>query len=158
MSSPRRHILIIGGTGTFGSRLARLLATRRKYRITLGGRDGAVLGWSQLMKSIRPKIQQDAKMKEHYFDCYYYLTVSFYQNALRVTDAEKKGQDVRRAAGFLRQLEKADRDLTPELKLRIKGYLEKEPPLRSEYQNQGGTLFLPAADDAAPAVPAVGGR
>jgi saccharopine dehydrogenase-like NADP-dependent oxidoreductase len=41
MSLPRRHILIVGGTGTFGSRLARLLAKRRKYRITLGGRDGA---------------------------------------------------------------------------------------------------------------------
>ena len=37
----RPHVLIIGGTGTFGSRLANLLARRRRFRITLGGRDGA---------------------------------------------------------------------------------------------------------------------
>lgn len=41
MSAPRPHVLIVGGTGTFGSRLARLLARRKRYRITLGGRDGA---------------------------------------------------------------------------------------------------------------------
>ena len=40
MSEDRPHILIIGGSGVFGSRLARLLARRQRYRVTLGGRDG----------------------------------------------------------------------------------------------------------------------
>jgi NAD(P)-dependent dehydrogenase (short-subunit alcohol dehydrogenase family) len=36
---PRPHIFIVGGTGTFGSRLARLLARRGGYRLTLAARD-----------------------------------------------------------------------------------------------------------------------
>ena len=34
----RPHVLIIGGTGVFGSRLARLLARRQGFRVSLGGR------------------------------------------------------------------------------------------------------------------------
>lgn len=34
----RPHILIVGGAGVFGSRLARLLARRQAFRISLGGR------------------------------------------------------------------------------------------------------------------------
>ncbi len=34
----RPHVLIVGGAGVFGSRLARLLARRRAFRISLGGR------------------------------------------------------------------------------------------------------------------------
>jgi hypothetical protein len=45
---PRPHILIVGGTGTFGSRLVRLLARRKAYRLTIAARDasraGALLG------------------------------------------------------------------------------------------------------------------
>ncbi len=41
MSEARPHVLIVGGAGTFGSRLARLLAKRRAYRVTLAGRDPA---------------------------------------------------------------------------------------------------------------------
>jgi hypothetical protein len=56
-----------------------LLEDRELY----AGPDGAIQGWNKLMKTIRPRIQQDAKMKEHYFDCYYHLTTSYDQNALR---------------------------------------------------------------------------
>lgn len=35
----RPHILIVGGAGVFGSRLARLLARRRGFRVSLGGRN-----------------------------------------------------------------------------------------------------------------------
>lgn len=35
----RPHVLIVGAGGTFGSRLARLLARRQAYRLSLGGRD-----------------------------------------------------------------------------------------------------------------------
>lgn len=34
----RPHVLIIGGAGVFGSRLARLLARRQAFRVSLGGR------------------------------------------------------------------------------------------------------------------------
>ncbi|MDB5539246.1 MAG: saccharopine dehydrogenase [Devosia sp.] len=34
----RPHILIVGGAGVFGSRLARLLARRQAFRVSLGGR------------------------------------------------------------------------------------------------------------------------
>lgn len=34
----RPHLLIVGASGVFGSRLARLLAGRRAFRVTLGGR------------------------------------------------------------------------------------------------------------------------
>lgn len=35
----RPHVLIVGGSGVFGSRLARLLARRHAFRISLGGRN-----------------------------------------------------------------------------------------------------------------------
>jgi NAD(P)-dependent dehydrogenase (short-subunit alcohol dehydrogenase family) len=41
---PRPHILIVGGTGTFGSRLARLLARRKAYRLTIAARDASRAG------------------------------------------------------------------------------------------------------------------
>ena len=34
----RPHILIVGGAGVFGSRLARLWARRQGFRVSLGGR------------------------------------------------------------------------------------------------------------------------
>lgn len=37
--SARAHVLIVGASGTFGSRLARLLAHRQMFRLSLGGRD-----------------------------------------------------------------------------------------------------------------------
>lgn len=37
----RAHVLIVGASGTFGSRLARLLASRQAFRLSLGGRDPA---------------------------------------------------------------------------------------------------------------------
>ena len=37
--SARAHVLIVGASGTFGSRLARLLARRQMFRMSLGGRD-----------------------------------------------------------------------------------------------------------------------
>ncbi|HEY9010688.1 MAG TPA: DUF4166 domain-containing protein [Devosia sp.] len=37
--STRAHVLIVGASGTFGSRLARLLARRQAFRLSLGGRD-----------------------------------------------------------------------------------------------------------------------
>ncbi|RYD88946.1 MAG: 3-beta hydroxysteroid dehydrogenase, partial [Sphingomonadales bacterium] len=33
------HVLIVGAAGVFGSRLARLLARRGGYRLSLGGRN-----------------------------------------------------------------------------------------------------------------------
>ncbi len=39
--TPRPHVLIVGAAGVFGSRLARLLAHRRAFRISLGGRSEA---------------------------------------------------------------------------------------------------------------------
>jgi hypothetical protein len=39
--SSRAHVLIVGASGTFGSRLARLLARRQMFRLSLGGRDEA---------------------------------------------------------------------------------------------------------------------
>jgi hypothetical protein len=43
---------------------------------------------------------------------------------------------------LLRKLEDAEPDLTPELKQRIKAYLDRETVLKSEYKKQGGTFFL----------------
>ena len=40
-TADRPHVLIVGAGGLFGSRLARLLARRQVYRISLGGRNGA---------------------------------------------------------------------------------------------------------------------
>lgn len=37
----RAHVLIVGAAGTFGSRLARMLAQRQAFRLSLGGRDEA---------------------------------------------------------------------------------------------------------------------
>lgn len=49
----RPHILIVGGGGVFGSRLARLLARRKAFRISLGGRSqGRVLALQRELRLI----------------------------------------------------------------------------------------------------------
>lgn len=55
MTSRRPHVLIVGGTGTFGSRLARLLARRRMYRLTLAARHvGRAEGLLDELRGIDP--------------------------------------------------------------------------------------------------------
>jgi short subunit dehydrogenase-like uncharacterized protein len=53
--SDRRHVLIVGAGGLFGSRLARLLAERRRFRISLGGRsEGRVAALRQTLGPLDP--------------------------------------------------------------------------------------------------------
>lgn len=52
----RPHVLIVGAGGTFGSRLARLLARRALFRISLGGRNAAtVMALAEELRAIDPQ-------------------------------------------------------------------------------------------------------
>ena len=54
--STRAHVLIVGASGTFGSRLARLLAQRHMFRLSLGGRDeGRVKALQADLREIDPQ-------------------------------------------------------------------------------------------------------
>lgn len=49
----RPHVLIIGGAGVFGSRLARLLARRQAFRVSLGGRtESRAVGLQRELRAI----------------------------------------------------------------------------------------------------------
>ena len=51
----RPHILIVGGSGVFGSRLARLLARRKGFRVSLGGRNERRA--AALQRELRPALE-----------------------------------------------------------------------------------------------------
>jgi hypothetical protein len=136
------------GKGNIEAQRERLMLKEDQGKF--GGKDGAVQGWDQLMRQLLPRIQQNAKIKEQYFDCYYHLCFSLYKNALKIEDATKKDAGIKRAAGFVKNLDAAEKDLSPEIKKRFQHLLEDSPELKKEYESQGGAAFL-AAVTAKPA-------
>lgn len=59
--STRAHVLIVGAAGTFGSRLARLLARRQTFRLSLGGRD------EKRVKPLQSELREIDPQGEHGF-------------------------------------------------------------------------------------------
>lgn len=100
-----------------------------------GGRDGAVLAWNALLKQMQPRIKTDAKAKEQYFECYYYLTYCIYKGSQKMTDEKKKSAAIRQAANFIAQLETTQPDMGGEAsKKRFDELLQSEPPLKEQVE------------------------
>jgi hypothetical protein len=111
----------------------------RKERVLLledqekfAGTDGAVLGWNNLMQTLKPRLG-DNKVKEQYFDCYYHLTWCLYQHALKAVNVQQKAKGIRSAAAMIERLEaQADAASDPARK-KLTELLKKEPLLKQAY-------------------------
>jgi hypothetical protein len=94
------------------------------------GKDGAVAEWTQMVKQLRPRIE-DARVKEQYFECYFHLTHSIYKYALTFADPARRQKEIQKAANFVVQLKVTQADMGGEAsKKRFEELLQKEPPLR----------------------------
>jgi hypothetical protein len=111
----------------------------RKEQIILRQDQGqwapAARDWGALMVTLKPQIDKSAKLREQYFECYYYFTYCLYQNALRLADPAKKKASILRAANLIVNLEKAQPNMGGDvLKARYDELLQKEDALRQRYE------------------------
>lgn len=105
-----------------------LLQDQEKYT-------AAIPGWNALLKQMQPRLKQDAKVKEQYFECYYHLTHSLYRYAGKVPDEKKKQSYTRQAANYIVQLETTQPDMGSEaVKKLFDDLLKTEAPLREQYE------------------------
>jgi tetratricopeptide (TPR) repeat protein len=98
------------------------------------GRGGAILAWNELMAQMRPKIAQDNKLKEQYFECYYQLTYCMFKNALKISDPGKRRSAIQTAANLVVQLEATQPDMGGNVpKQLFEDLLRNEPLLHEKY-------------------------
>ncbi len=109
----------------------------RKEQILLFEDEGkfsqAIRAWTELMAGVRRQIDQNARLRDQYFDCYYHLVHCRYQHAMKQTDEEKRRTAFRRAAGLIVKLEATMPDMGgSSLKKRYEALLQ-EPALKEQY-------------------------
>lgn len=110
-----------------------LLEDQEKYT----GPNGALAEWNRLMQSLQARFKQDARVKEQYFECYYYLTNALYRHAQTITDRAKRQKQLQLAADFIVKLEATQPDMGGEAsKKRFEELLQKEPVLKEQYEAQ----------------------
>jgi hypothetical protein len=109
----------------------------RKEQILLLEDEGkfpqAIRAWTELMAGVRRQIDQNARLRDQYFDCYYHLVHCRCQHAKKLTDEEKRRTALRRAAGLIVKLETTMPDMGgSSLKKRYEALLQ-EPALKEQY-------------------------
>jgi hypothetical protein len=93
----------------------------------------AIRAWTELMTSVRRQIDQNARLRDQYFDCYYHLVHCRYEHAMKLTDDAKKKAALRRAAGLIVKLETTMPDMGSDtLKKRYRTLL-RDPALKEHY-------------------------
>jgi hypothetical protein len=93
----------------------------------------AIRAWTELMTSVRRQIDQNARLRDQYFDCYYHLVHCRCQHAMKLSDDEKKKAALRRAAGLIVKLETTMPDMGSDaLKKRYQTLL-RDPALKEQY-------------------------
>jgi hypothetical protein len=115
-------------------------ADAKKERIYLLEDEGkfaaAARAWTELMNTVLPAVDKNARLKDLYFEAYYHLTWCRYQAALLVREEGKRREGIRRAAGLIVRLESSRPDMGGEgLKKRYDALLKKEAPLREQYDD-----------------------
>lgn len=107
-----------------------------------GGKEGAIVGWNELMQSIKPPFK-DNQQEEQYYEFYYHLTYCYFKNALKMPDEKKKQEAIKKAAGFITKLETNKANLgSDQLKQKYIDLLRKEPLLMEAYKESGGKGLL----------------
>lgn len=98
------------------------------------GQSGAIAAWNELMTQMQPRVGQDNKLKEQYFECYYQLTYCVFKNALKMSDPKRKREALHRAANLLVQLEISQPDRGGEVPSRLfEDLLQNEPLFKEKY-------------------------
>jgi hypothetical protein len=109
----------------------------RKEQIFLQEDEGkfapAIRAWTELLTSVRRQIDQNARLRDQYFDCYYHLVHCRYEHAMKLPEDEKKKAALRRAAGLIVKLETTMPDMGSDaLKKRYQTLL-RNPALKEQY-------------------------
>lgn len=108
----------------------------RKENCYLFGAEGkwgpAATGWNQLVNQLQ-KLKNDARMKDHYFECYFQLVYSLVQAALQ-PNSTRRDDYLRQAAKLILDLESAAPDLGGKTsKNRFDDLLKNTAELKSVY-------------------------
>jgi hypothetical protein len=98
----------------------------------------AAEGWNGLVNTLQGQVGRgDARLREQYYECYYWLVYCWYKHGQRYTDAkdEKKRADaIKQAASFIIKLEEKTPDLGGDAsKARFDDLLKAEPALKEQY-------------------------
>jgi hypothetical protein len=93
----------------------------------------AIRAWTELMTSVRRQIDQNARLRDQYFECYYHLVHCRYQHAMKLADDEKKKAALRRTAGLIVKLETTMPDMGSDTLKKRYQVLLKDPALKEQY-------------------------
>jgi tetratricopeptide (TPR) repeat protein len=93
----------------------------------------AATDWSELMRSLRPRIQ-DNEIRKHYFDCYYNFVYCIYKSAGQLSDPKRQARNIHNAANYIYKLEEKSDPATETTKKRFHDLMEKELPLKEQYE------------------------
>jgi hypothetical protein len=99
------------------------------------GKPGAAAQeWNKLVTMLKKKIKDQPEMKPQYFECYFYLTKSYYHYACGKKGADRTAK-IKNAAGFIVKLEESWADFGGEAsKARFMELLNDEAELKKEYE------------------------
>jgi hypothetical protein len=98
----------------------------------------AAEGWNGLVTTLQGQVGRgDARLREQYYECYYWLVYCWYKHGQRYTDSkdEKKRLDaIKQAAQFILKLEEKVPDMGGDTsKARFDDLLKAEPALKEQY-------------------------
>jgi hypothetical protein len=94
----------------------------------------AAEGWNGLVSSLQNLSARDARMKEQYFECYYWLVYSWLKHGQALKDDAKRAAAIKQAAQFIIKLEEKFSDLGGDAsRARFEDLLKSEPPLKEQY-------------------------
>jgi hypothetical protein len=71
----------------------------------------AARGWNELMTTVRPLMDQNARFKDLYYECYYHVVFCLCKSADKAADDKKKNDDIYKAANWYVKLKKIKDDM-----------------------------------------------
>ncbi len=96
-----------------------------------GEYQAAARGWNDLMTTVRPQMEQNARLKDLYYECYYHVVYCLCSGAAATADARKKNDDVQKAANWFVKLKRIKHDMgSQELLSRYESLQERAPEFK----------------------------
>jgi hypothetical protein len=115
------------GRRSIEARRERVLVLEDRGEYTAAARE-----WNRLLAALRPRIDEDARLREQYFDFYFRLVDCLVRAGIKEPDGPLRQDAFRRVAGLIVKLEAARPDMGgTALKERYEELLRREPPLRA---------------------------
>jgi hypothetical protein len=89
-----------------------------------------------MREKLRPYLNKDNRLTDQYYECYYHLVYCHYHLGMKQTDAEKKRENIERAAKLILELERKKVNLSDYVKKMFDDLLSKERVLKKYYDEQ----------------------